>query len=223
MSINIPSKQLLRPRKRTYQFQCDRRESSAHKFYRDLCSDKDKPHKTVSVKAFSLKKPSKSRIDTQRKIEEQNEQRQNGTLRTPKPRHSYSLIKPNDPISESEQPEDSDADTVIYTPPPNPPCKKETTIECKVKTTTYGIKKQRSHRIRNYYCEKCDSVFTKSSALNDHYKKSHAPVTCKICNKHFSVPSTLNQTQVTLIRNVNIPAKCVLKNSHLRATYLLTC
>ena len=60
-------------------------------------------------------------------------------------------------------------------------------------------------RIRRYRCPKCTREFEMQSELNQHYKKHHPPVKCRVCGKLCATPNTLSRH---MYKHKDRPHKC---------------
>ena len=109
---------------------------------------------------------------------------------------TVSTVNNND--SDIPEPMQSDSDDTVIYPVPTTLAIKNTmqaSPKGKLKTTFYGVRKpgtnQDQKRKWNYKCSSCDANYPNQSLLNNHFKASHPPVTCDICDLSFNMPSTL--------------------------------
>ena len=101
---------------------------------------------------------------------------------------------------------DSDSDAPLSAVNGNSPTaeKKETSDEkdetepTRKKRATFVVTVHGPHKIkikRNFRCKKCDFTAGKVKELNAHYRESHEPHSCPVCNKGFSNPDNLRKHQ----------------------------
>ena len=192
---------ILRPRKCTYHTTQSQHSSTSGVFYRGQCDDST-PRKRTSEnqkrKWIELSGPSVELIASCR-YPQRNRR---------KPTYTYPVIQ-----DQLKQSTDSD-------PPPSfdravddgvtdtdkPENKREPSENAKgdesipkpkgaLQTTFYGVKKTRTDKLQkrkwSYQCPVCSNSYPNQSLLNNHYKDSHPPITCKICSLTFNTPSTL--------------------------------
>ena len=200
-------------RKRSYQCNRLRRENSANKFYREMCSEKlnkkKKPTKKLSVKPS--RSPSTTRKNAQEIINKNKENRLNGVEVNRRLTRSYPLFQPvKSPLaSDNENVLDTDTDETEIESNLKTDNKADTTTNIinndldethekpltgKLKTQTFGIKRDYTpKRIQNYYCPKCKNCFQSCSALNDHFRTTHTSMRCKVCKKEFNTPNALTR------------------------------
>ena len=81
--------------------------------------------------------------------------------------------------------------TIIYKPPPSTKPKKIVTF----KTVTHGIKITRKNQM--YKCPVCGIKITSIQSLNEHYRRQHKKVQCKICNKQLNNPRSRDKHMYT--------------------------
>ena len=206
----------LRKRKRSYQCNRLRRENSANKFYRGMCSEKlnkkKKPTKKLSVKPS--RSPSTIRKNAQEIINTNKENRLNGVEVNRRLTRSYPLFQPiksplasdNENVLDTDTDEteiesktvnektDNKVDTTTNTVNNDLEKTDEKPLKGKLKTETFGIKRDYTpKRIRNYYCPKCKKCFHSCSALNDHFRTTHTSMRCKVCKMEFNTPNALTR------------------------------
>ena len=58
------------------------------------------------------------------------------------------------------------------------------------KTVEYKLKRKYV-KPRRFSCAECDSIFSTQKELNEHFRISHLPVKCDICEKLFDTPAAM--------------------------------
>ena len=159
-NVSVPTTgYILRQRKCQYTTERLRR-NSAHKFYRDMCypADRKKPRPNTGLKSLS-----DARIQSQNKIKDLNSRKLRGETVNECLVRSYVLFQPirpeTDARKESALPvpeasngsEDCDSDAIVVLPVPKSPKIKERTINCSVKTITFGLIKHVPKKKVRYY------------------------------------------------------------------------
>ena len=119
-------------------------------------------------------------------------------------RHQYNLV-PNQkiearhlinsyPLFKNDGVTDSDATIEYEIPKELLPVDEATSKGKLVMSKTFGIKRkpEKTKRKRNYQCPICPNHYPNMVDFNKHYKSSHDPVQCKVCNEKFSTPGALH-------------------------------
>ena len=72
------------------------------------------------------------------------------------------------------------------------PAKKEKSATTKkvFKTVEYKLKRKYS-KYRKFTCVKCSDKFETQKDLNEHFRDTHPPVKCDLCEKHFENPAAM--------------------------------
>ena len=182
---------VLRRWTRNYSSDRTRHKDSKFTFYHGMCSSstetKSKPKRKPRI--VPQRQPSASRIESQERI-------LNGRLADAnKLIRSYPLFSNTpQPESDSDHPEQdvSDSDPIPYVPEPTPlqfeELKQDNSppvTKGKLVTKTFGVKKPcKNTSGRKYKCTKCKDVYDSIALLNKHFKDTHPPLCCKICDKH---------------------------------------
>ena len=189
-------------RYRTHSYCSDRTCCSETKFtfYRGMCTtskdSKVKPKRKPKI--VPLKHLSASRLESQDHIRNGRITDANRLIR------SYPLfsLSKNDSDSECEikEPVVSDSDTIPYVPELEPPVFEESkhtsppTKKGKLVTKMFGVKKPgKNVSSHKYTCPKCKGIYDSIALLNRHFKDTHPPLQCKICDKYVNTPSTLTR------------------------------
>ena len=58
-------------------------------------------------------------------------------------------------------------------------------------TVEYKLKRKYVNTSRKFPCEKCRTIFYSQREVNEHFRKSHPPVQCDMCEKTFDTPAAM--------------------------------
>ena len=195
---------VLQRRTRSYSLNRTRCSETKFAFYRGMCTTggdtKLKPNKKPRI--VPLKHPSASRLEAQDRIKNGRTSDANKLI------WSYPLfnVPKNDSVSECDnenedvptEPVVSDSDTIPYVPDLDTPVFEESkhvsppAKRGKLITKTYGVKKPgKKMSSRKYTCPSCSAIYDSVALLNRHFKDTHPPLQCKVCDKFVNTPSTL--------------------------------
>ena len=200
----VQSRYQLRERTRTYRTVRQRRSNTSTVFYRNMCSDNRSAMINRNNKKTKpgLKSPSSDRIAAQQKITDNLNGKTPPMAPTFQPQpstksetESRNLTKSYPLFENQAEPSDSDA-TIEYDIPRKMLPTDELTLKGKlVMSKTFGIRQKwcKTKRKRNYQCPKCPQHYPNMVDFNKHFKVSHDPLQCKVCNENFSTPSALHR------------------------------
>ena len=58
-------------------------------------------------------------------------------------------------------------------------------------TVEYKLKQKYVNKTRKFPCEKCHTTFSSQHEVNEHFRMTHPPVQCDMCEKTFDTPAAM--------------------------------